>query len=415
MTSDGTGRTIRPRTGAAGRTDPPPPPEPGSSASAPAVGPSAPLGNAFRLFRVRGIDVAIHVSWLVIAVLITWSLATGFFPQVLPEASTAREWILGVIAALLFFGSVLAHELAHSFVAQSLGLEVRSITLFLFGGVSNLAGEAKQPSAEFRIAIVGPLTSFAIALVAFIVALATDAVPSVQAIAGYLAVTNALLGLFNLVPGFPLDGGRVLRSIVWQTTNDLRRATTVASNVGKVIAWGLVLWGFWRVVGGDLIGGLWIAAIGWFLQNAAAVASEQTVLESRLRRLRVADVIGREPSAVSPTTTIESLIENEILPGGRRAVPVVDDGAFAGLVTLSDIRAVPRDARARTSVGEVMSGAGSVVSVPLSAPLTDAVEALARGGYEQVPVLDGTRVVGLQTRADIIRELEVRDELGMTA
>jgi Zn-dependent protease/CBS domain-containing protein len=420
MTSDGSGRVIRPRTGVAdGLIGPPPheppPRDPASRASASAVDRDSPLGNAFRLFRFRGIDISIHVSWLVIAVLITWSLATGFFPQVLPEASVAREWILGVIAALLFFGSVLAHELAHSLVAQSLGLDVRSITLFLFGGVSNLAGEAKQPSAEFRIAIVGPLTSFAIALGAFVVALVTDAVPSIQAIAGYLAVTNALLGLFNLVPGFPLDGGRVLRSIVWQATNDLRRATTVASNVGKVIAWGLVLWGFWRIVQGDLIGGLWIAAIGWFLQNAAVVSLEQTVLESRLRRLRVSDVIRPETSTVSPTTTVESLIENEILPGGRRAVPVVDDGRFVGLVTVSDIRGLPLDARARTSVGDVMSDASSVVTVPLEAPLTDAVEALARGGYDQVPVLDGPRVVGLLTRADVIRELEVRDELGLTA
>ena len=386
-----------------------------SPASTSAVGHDAPLGSAIRLFRVRGIDISVHVSWLVIAALITWSLATGFFPQVLPEASAAREWVLGLIAAVLFFGSVVAHELAHSVVAQSLGLEVRSITLFLFGGVSNLAGEAKEPAAEFQIAIVGPLTSFVIAVIAFVVALVTAPLPSVQAIAGYLAVTNALLGLFNLVPGFPLDGGRVLRSVVWKATNDLRRATSIASTVGQAVAWLLVLWGFWRVVGGDLIGGLWIAAIGWFLQNAAAVSLEQTILESRLGRLRVADVVRPEAAAVSPTTTIESVIEREILPGGRRAVAVVDGGGFAGLVTLSDIRSVPREERAHTAVSDVMAGAASVVTVPLQASLGEAVEALARGGYEQVPVLDGARVVGLLTRADIIRELEVRDELGMTA
>ncbi|MBA3852323.1 MAG: site-2 protease family protein, partial [Chloroflexi bacterium] len=185
------------------------------------------LSNSIRLFRVAGIDVGVHYSWLVIFGLVTYSLGIGFFPQAVPGLPAAEAWILGAIAAILLFASVLLHELAHSFMAKARGLDARSITLFIFGGVSNLAGEAKQPATEFLVAIVGPLTSFVISGVAFFVATSFTE-PRVEATASYLAVINLLLAVFNLIPGFPLDGGRVLRSIVWSITGNLRRATDLA-------------------------------------------------------------------------------------------------------------------------------------------------------------------------------------------
>ncbi|HEY3523225.1 MAG TPA: site-2 protease family protein, partial [Candidatus Limnocylindrales bacterium] len=258
------------------------------------------VGSAVRIATIAGVEVNVHVSWLVIAGLVTWSLATGYFPTAIPGADATTDWLLGAVAALLFFASVLAHELAHSIVARGRGLDVESITLFIFGGVSNLSAEAKRPGVEFAVAIVGPLTSFAVAVAAYVVAIAFSTTTPIAATAGYLAFINAALGAFNLVPGFPLDGGRVLRSIVWSVTHDLGRATQVASTVGQVVAWGLMLWGFWQVIGGNLLGGIWMIAIGWFLQNAAVASREQTVLEARLRRLLVRDVLRPDPTGATP-------------------------------------------------------------------------------------------------------------------
>jgi Zn-dependent protease/CBS domain-containing protein len=379
-------------------------------------GRSGPLGSSLRLFTVGGIDVAIHVSWLVIAALVTWSLATGFFPTVVPDASVAEDWLLGAIAAVLFFASVLAHELAHSFVAKARDLDVESITLVIFGGVSNLSGEAKQPGTEFLVAIVGPLTSFAVALISYVIAVAGSGSPAVAATFGYLAFVNAALGVFNLVPGFPLDGGRVLRSIVWSATNDLRRATEIASAAGQVVGWAMMLWGFWQVLSGNVFNGIWIAAIGWFLQNAAVASLQQTVLESRLRKLRVSDVIRPDPSGVSANTPLPELIARFMLPGARRAVAVVDDaGILAGIVTLSDVTRVVPEERGRYRVADVMTGRDRLATVTPSTPLRAAIDALGSGDFEQVPVVDGPRFVALLTRADVMREIQMRDELRIGA
>jgi Zn-dependent protease/CBS domain-containing protein len=370
------------------------------------------LGASLRLGTILGVEVGVHASWLVIALLLTTSLAIGYFPSAVPGGGAVQDWVLGSVAAALFFASVLAHELAHSVVARRRGLDVRSITLFIFGGVSNLAGEAKEPGAEFQIAIVGPLTSFVIAALAFGVATAVSGVPAVEATTSYLAFVNAAVGLFNLVPGFPLDGGRVLRSIVWSATNDLRRATEVAATVGQIVAWGLVLYGFWRVLDGDLIGGIWLVAIGWFLQNAAVASLQQTVLESRLRRLRVRDVLLPDPAGVPASTPLPELIESAMLPGARRAVAVVDDsGRLEGLVTLSDVARVPPEERPRRRVAEVMTPRERLASVASTAPLFEAIAALGSGDYEQVPVVDGDRFVGLLTRANVMRTLQIREAL----
>jgi Zn-dependent protease/CBS domain-containing protein len=390
-------------------------PEAAPSSLAPQRQPPRPeaVPNSIRLFTIAGIDVAIHVSWFVIAGLVTWSLAVGFFPTAVPDASAAEYWIFGAIAAALLFASVLAHELAHSFVAKAKGLKVRSITLFLFGGVSNLSGEARRPGAEFQIAIVGPITSFGVAGVALLVAVSVNGYPPIEATARYLALINAALALFNLVPGFPLDGGRVLRSIIWSATNDLRRATELATATGRVVAWAMMLWGFSRVLGGDVFGGIWIAAIGWFLDNAAVATLQQTVLETHLRKLKVGDVIRPDSSGAGPSTSVSELIERYVLPGARRAVPIVADGAAVGIVTLADIQNVPLDERPTVTVEEIMTGRDQLVTVSSSTPLQAAIDALASGDYEQVPVVDGGRLVGLLTRADVLRELQIREALDL--
>jgi Zn-dependent protease/CBS domain-containing protein len=369
------------------------------------------MANSFRLFTIAGIEVGVHISWLVIFGLVTWSLATYYFPTVLLRSDPLEEWLLGAVAAILLFASVLIHELAHSFVAKARGLQARSITLFIFGGVSSLSGETKRPSTEFFVAIVGPLTSLVLSGIAYLVAVAAPRASPVEAIASYLVLINGLLGLFNLIPGFPLDGGRVFRAIVWQVTRDARRATELATAVGRLVAWGFLLLGFWRVLNDDVLGGIWIAAIGWFLQNAASASLEQAVAEQRLRRLRVGDVIQPDPTAVPPNISVAELVERYMLPGARRSVPVVEGDRLVGIVTLSDVRHVPPEERATTLVRSIMGGQEGLATVTPERPLRDAIEALGSGDYEQVPVVQDGRLVGLLTRADVVRQIQLREAL----
>lgn len=371
--------------------------------------------RSFRLFRIAGIDVGVHPSWLVVFGLVTWSLASGYFPQVLRDGDTTLHWALGAISALLLFVAVLVHELAHSLVARAQGLDARSITLFIFGGVSNLGGESPRPSVEFLVAIVGPLSSFAIAGLAFAGALAAPPSSAADALLSYLAIVNVILGVFNLIPGFPLDGGRVLRSIVWQATGSLRRATEVAGAAGTIVAYALLVWGFFEVLNGDVFRGIWIAAIGWFLQTASAASVQQVRLEEALRGTRVADIVRPDPGTVAPALSVADLIEDYFLPQNRRAMPVAEDGRLLGIVTLGDIREVPLERRATTPVGSVMGGRDELVTVTPASSLAAALEAIGRGDYEQVPVVANGRLVGMLTRADLLRQFQLRETLGLGA
>jgi Zn-dependent protease len=370
------------------------------------------IGSSIRLFRIGGIEVGVHASWLVVFGLVTWSLATGFFPVAVPGAAPLELWVLGAVAAVLLFVSVLIHELAHSFVARARGLDARSITLFIFGGVSNLAGEAKEASTEFLVAVVGPLSSAAIAGVCFVLG-SVVAEPRLGALLGYLLVVNLLLAAFNLIPGFPLDGGRVLRAILWGATNNVRRATEIASGVGQLVGIGLMAWGLLRLFEGDVLGGIWTAAIGWFLQNAASASVGQVVLEQRLRYVRVRDVMRDDRTAVPADATVEELIERYLLAGNRRAMPVAGDGRIVGMVTLGDLRDVPPEGRAATRVSEVMGGRDELVTVAPSTSVLEAAQRLATHELEQLPVLEDGQLAGTVSRADIVRQVEIREALGL--
>jgi Zn-dependent protease len=372
------------------------------------------LQNSLRLFTIRGIEVGIHYSWLIIFALLTWSLGGFAFRQVPGVQLTEIEyWVLGVVASLLLFVSVLIHELAHSFMAQARGLAAKSITLFIFGGVSNLGGEAKKPSTEFLVAIVGPLTSFALAVPAALIWSVTWGVEDrIALVAGYLAIINVILGLFNLIPGFPLDGGRVLRAILWTATGNVRRATEGAAAVGKVIAWGLFALGLVRILGaGDVFGGIWMAAIAWFLHNAASSSVQQVVFETRLRRVKARDITRLDDTGVWPGLSIAELIDDYLLPRNRRAMPVVDNGRLVGIVTVSDLRQVPVADRGRATVAQVMGGREGLITVEADTPVQRAVELLTEHDFEQLPVMEDGRLVGMLTRADVMRQLQLREAL----
>lgn len=369
-------------------------------------------GGSLRLFSVAGIDVRVHVSWLVVFALITWSLATAYYQPNLPGVDQAEPWLLAALSAVLLFGSVLVHELAHSLVARARGLGAHSITLFIFGGVSTLKADSPHPSTEFLIAIVGPITSMVLSGVAFLIASLVSE-PRLELLLSYLAVVNLLVGLFNLIPGFPLDGGRVLRAIVWRLTGDNRRGLEVAVTVGQAVGYLFMLWGFVRILGDDLLGGLWIAAIGWFLQGAGSATLQAARQESALKAVTVRDLFRPDTTTISPDATVAELIDGCLLPGNRRAVPVAQGGQLVGMVTVRDLQGLSPEDRASTRVGDVMGGGDGVVTVGSSDRVTKALELMIEGGFEQVPVVDGGRLIGMLTLADVAGQIRLRESLGL--
>jgi Zn-dependent protease/CBS domain-containing protein len=369
--------------------------------------------SALTLGRVAGIEIGVHYSWLFIAGLVAWSLAGGHFPSRYPGWDQTTYWAAGGAAALVFFGSVLLHELAHSLVAQARGLPVASITLFLFGGVSALKREPESAGDEFLIAAAGPAASFLLAGAIWAGTLLLPDGTPVHAVLGYLAFANLLLGAFNLLPGFPLDGGRVLRAILWGATRSLRRATEVASYVGQGIGLLLVLAGIAQLLGGAVLNGLWTAVIGHFLSGAAANARQEQALQDSLRGLRAGDVMQADPAVADAAMTLEEFLYGHVLRRGRRALPVVgEDGRLAGIVSVTDAKEVPQPAWPTTPVGEVMTRA-PLTTVTRDTGLDRALRLLAEHSLNQLPVVDGGRVVGLLTRADVLRVLRLRQALGV--
>ena len=295
-------------------------------------------------------------------------------------------------------------------MARTRGIETAFITLFIFGGISSLRTDAPRASTEFLIAVVGPLTSLLLAGACFLIALVVRE-PRVAAVFGYLALINGLLGLFNLIPGFPLDGGRVLRAVVWQLTGSMRRGLEVAVGAGQLVGYGLMAWGVFEVLGGDAVSGIWIAVIGWFLQGAGAAQLRQVRSEARLTGVSVRDVMRPDTSAIAPNASVADLVEDYLVRGNRRAVPVVAGDRLVGMVTLGDIQAVAPQVRASTRVADVMGGRAGVTTVRPDTPLTEALEAMLGGDFEQLPVLEDGRLVGVLSRADIIRQIQLREAL----
>jgi Zn-dependent protease/predicted transcriptional regulator len=395
------------------------------------------MRNGFRIGRVFGIEIDIDWSWLFIFLLIAWNLGT-VFDQLHPKWAGGLVWSAAIAAAVLFFVSVLLHELAHSLVAQSQGVPVRSITLFLFGGVSDIQREPPSPRAEFLITIVGPLTSLIIGVILLLLA-GVSASPidtmtgSTSSMSGlsllptmllWLGSINVLLAIFNMIPGFPLDGGRVLRSILWATTGNLRRATQWAAQVGQFIAWVFIVAGIMMVFGYDfpllgtgLINGLWLAFIGWFLNSAALQSYRQVVIHDMLHGVPVARLMRLNPPTVSPHVSISSLVHDHVMGTDDHAFPVVDNGQLVGIVTLEDIRTVKRDDWDARNVQQIMTPTNQLVVVAPDEDAADALDKLAKRDVHQLPVVRDGKLVGLLRQRDILKWLHLQSgaRMGQTA
>jgi len=372
------------------------------------------MPGSFRIGRIAGIDIFIHVSWLIIIVLLTWSLATGWFAVLYHGWGTATYWIVSLIAALLLFLAVLVHELAHSLVARARGLTVKNITLYIFGGVSNIEQEPQTPGVEFQMAFAGPLTSLLIGGIAYLLLLALGKNTSpLAAILGYLAVMNVLLGVFNLIPGFPLDGGRVLRSIVWRVSGSLRTGTRVTTIVGQVFAYLLILLGIWFFFGGNLLDGIWLGFIGWFLLTAAQSANSQSMLQSMFKGVTVGEVMNSSPMTVPANISLQKLVDEYFLPRGLRSAMVTQLDQLAGLITLADIRSIPREQWGEVPVGHAMIPVDRLHVVSPQQSLNDVLPLMAGRDVNQLPVVQDGRLVGVLSRDAILHYLEVRRDLGI--
>ncbi len=372
------------------------------------------MQGSLRIGSIAGINIYIHFSWLIILVFLTFSLATGWFPAYYSGWSAPTYWIVAFIAAILLFVSVLLHELAHSLVARARGLPVHNITLFIFGGVSNLEQEPSSPGIEFQMAFVGPLTSLLIGALASVLSLPLRSTNSpVVAILGYLAVTNILLGIFNLIPGFPLDGGRVLRSIIWKISGSLRTATRITATIGQLIAYLFILWGIFQFFAGSILNGLWIGFIGWFLLNAAQSANTQVMLQSIFRGVTVAQVMNPQPVTVPANISLQKLVYEYFLPQGLRSAVVVQGDQLAGLITLSDIRHVPQEQWSQVPVGHIMIPLEKLHVVSPEQNLNDVLPLMTGRDVNQLPVVQNGRLVGILSRDAIMRYLEVRRSLDL--
>ena len=371
-------------------------------------------GKAIPLFKLLGFEVRLDWSWSIIAVLITWTLAQGLFPSYYPDLGPRAYWSMAVIAAAGLFASIILHELAHSVVARRYGLAINGITLFVFGGVAELSEEPERPKIEFVMAIAGPIASFLIALGCYLfvgVAAQLDWAAPVLGVASYLAIINLLLATFNLVPAFPLDGGRMLRAALWHFKGSLPWATRITAGIGSGFGIVLIVLGIYRVLTGDLIGGMWWFLIGLFVRAAAQMTYRQVVIREGLRGVPVRRLMSGAPVAVAPSLPLSDLIEDHVYTRHHKMFPVVEDDRLIGCVTLRDLKEVPRDRWPDTTVRAIARPCSDLNSI---GPDTDALEALTimhRTRNGRLMVTEADRLAGVLTLKDMLQFLSLKLEL----
>jgi Zn-dependent protease/CBS domain-containing protein len=372
------------------------------------------FGKRLKLFKLLGFEVRIDASWLVIAVLVTWSLAAGLFPYLYPGLSRETYWIMGVVGALGLFASIVAHEFCHSIVARRYGMPMKGITLFIFGGVAEMGDEPPTAKAEFMMAIVGPLSSLAIAGVFYLIYLIGASggwrTPVIGVIY-YIAYINGILAAFNLLPAFPLDGGRVLRSILWGAKDNLRWATRVSSSIGGAFGIGLMFLGVLQFIGGNIIGGVWMFLIGMFLRNAAQMSYQQLLVRKSLEGEAVSRFMNPNPVTVPDSLTIARLVEDFIYKYHYKMFPVMAGDKLAGLITTREVKEIPQEAWDRETIRDSVVACSPENCIP---PATDAVKALAmmtQSGVTRLLVVDNGRLVGLVTLKDLLDFFSLKVEL----
>ncbi len=369
--------------------------------------------SGFRLGRIFGIPIYLHSSWFIIFALITLSLRTQFISQH-PSWSPAQHWALGIITSLLFFASVVIHELGHSVVALRYRIPVISITLFVFGGLARIGREPSSAKQEFNIAVAGPVTSFLLAGAFYLLGRYSFGIEMLAATSQWLSQINFVLAIFNLAPGFPLDGGRILRALAWGITGDFSRATSIASRGGQILAYLMIFLGIWQALNGNWVGGLWLAFIGWFLLTAAQESYAQVAIRNTLTGLRASDIMSHDVPTVPRDMSLEDYV-HEVLRTGQRCHVVTGGGLPVGLVTLHSVREHPREEWANTSVQAAMRPVDKIHWASPTEPVLAVLQRMQGEDVNQMPVLDNGQIVGMVARDAILRVLQTRLQVGHLA
>jgi Zn-dependent protease/CBS domain-containing protein len=374
------------------------------------------MESQFNLGRLFGIRLGLSLSWVIIALLIGLSLGT-YFAQVYPAWESGVIVAMAVVTALFFFVAIALHELAHALVARARGLRVRSVTLFALGGLTQVEEDAGDPTTEFLMGIAGPLASLAIGAICLAAASLggwrRTELPGTPLLASlvWLGYINLALAAFNMLPGFPLDGGRVVRAIVWGVTGNADRATRIAARSGQTVALLLIALGVLQVLGGAGIGGLWMAFIGWFLLEAAGASLRQIELRRELHGVRVGDVMSRDFPSVSKELSLQRFVDEHLLRSGERCMVVKDGARIVGLITSHEVASVPRDRWPNLQVDEVMRPLGNLHTVALETPVVEALEAMQREDVNQLPVVEDGAIQGILSRTHVLGLLATHAEL----
>jgi Zn-dependent protease len=373
------------------------------------------MQKGFKLFKVIGIQISLDYTWFIIFALVAWTLSQGYFPSVVPGLAMWIYIAMGVVSSLLLFASILLHELSHSYVANRLGMDIRGITLFIFGGIAELSREPDDPRMELKIAIAGPIASVVLAILFWLIKEGLTAMalfPLVASICSYLVIINIVVVIFNMIPGFPLDGGRVLRAIWWMKSGNLQRATMVAGRVGKGFALFLIFFGILQTFTGNIIGGLWMVFIGIFLQQAAESGYREVLIRNSLSGIRVGDVMTREVVTVHPDDSLQVIVDDYLFRHHCVSFPVVAASRLVGMLNLGDIRAVPKEKWKETRVRDVME---PVTLHSIVTPEETAIEVLSKMatlGVGRFPVVHMGKLVGIISRRDIMKLMAFKRELG---
>lgn len=376
------------------------------------------MKSHIKLGRVFGIELGLHLSWFIIALLITMSLAAQFYATN-PEWGEGTIWATAIITGVLFFVTIILHELAHALVAKARNLPVRSITLFALGGVAQIEKEAGDPRTEFWMGIAGPIVSAMIGVICLALALALGwpppAMPAtpLPAMLMWLGVINISLAIFNLIPGFPLDGGRILRAIIWWVTGDGVRATRIAARVGQVVAVGFIVLGIFRVFTGAGFGGLWIAFIGWFLLEAAGASRAQVEVSERLQGVKAGDLVERECMIVDGRDNLQNFVNNYLLRTVTQCFLVRDGSGIEGVITPHEVIETDRTRWPVTTIEQAMKPLEKLPAIAPDTPVSEALEIMDRENVNELPVAKDRRFEGLLTRSGVLRLLQRRAALEM--
>jgi len=370
--------------------------------------------NSIKLFRIFGIEIRLDFSWFIIFALFAYYFGFYYFPSVLPGTGSGYIILVTIITVILFFTSILVHEMSHSIVAIRKGAPVERITLFLFGGMAQIQKEPETPAGEFVMAIAGPAASFVLAIIFGAIWFVSGQYVLVQEPAKYLSIINIVLGLFNMLPGYPLDGGRVLRSVIWKVTGDLRKATLIASTAGRVIGFLIIAAGIFFFFTGNFLNGVWLAFIGWFLQSSAQAGYRQLLLETNIKGIKVGDIMNEDLVMVDKGIKLQELVDDYFLKYRFGRFPVVEDlekQKFIGIISLHDIKAIDRQKWSEVRAGDIVKTAGEEEKVNMSTEVSEAIRKMGKSGLGHLVIMSGGRLKGIITRSDVMRFVKFRSEL----